>query len=141
VTPLAPVSAGKQTTLAEFQEDVKKTLGKNFGQFVKASQKPGDANVRVLRVAASGEVSQLPIQWIYYLVANERGQQTSLVFTLESSLAERFADADRKLVSGLRFTAAPQDTAAKAPPATPKTAQQTPAERTAAKPTKKIQAQ
>jgi len=141
VTPLAPVSAGKLTMLPEFQEDVKKTLGKNFGQFVKVSQKSGFANVRILRVVASGEVSQLPIQWIYYLVANENGQQTSLVFTLESSLAERFSDADRTLVSSLRFTDAPETTAAKPTPATPKTAQKTRSDRTAAKPSKEISPQ
>ena len=113
VSPLPPVSAGKQTSLGEFQADVKKSLGKNFGQFVNASEKPGHDNVRILRVVASGEVSQLPIQWIYYLVANEQGQQVSLAFTLEKSLAKRFNSADEPLISSLRFTGTPETDAAK----------------------------
>jgi hypothetical protein len=133
VSPLPPVSAGKQTSLSEFQADVQKSLGKNFGQFLNASEKPGHDNVRILRVVASGEVSQLTIQWIYYLVANEQGHQVSLAFTLEGNLTERFADADRKLVSSLRFAAPPETAPPTSETAAARSVKKKGADRTAAK--------
>lgn len=104
VTNLAEVKPGKQVTLEEFQEDVKEALGESFGGFENASQQPGGDNYRVLRVVAGGESSQLPIQWIYYLIANEQGRQVALTFTVEKTHSERLANADRALAETLRFT-------------------------------------
>jgi len=103
----------KPITLAEFQRDVQTSLGKNFGQFVKASQSTNDAGYTVLRLVVHGTVSQLPIEWIYYLIHDENGQGVSLAFTFEQDLAPRFADADRSLVSGLRIAEAANSTAAR----------------------------
>ncbi len=99
-------------TLAEFQQDVQKSLGKNFGQFTSASQATSEAGYSVLRVVARGTVSQLPIEWIYYLVQDGQGKRVSLAFTYEQELADRFAQADRTLVAQLRLTAPPVPTAA-----------------------------
>jgi hypothetical protein len=111
---ILPTDQKKPVSLAEFQQDVQHTLGKNFGQFVNASQSTTDAGYTLLRVVVRGTVSQLPIEWIYYLVADLKNQRVSLAFTLEQSLEERFAHADRALISELRFTEAPQPTAARA---------------------------
>ena len=65
-------------------------------------------------MVAEGEVSGLPIQWIYYLVTSaDGGQQAALAFTLEPSLAQRFAAADRELLARLRFTTPPAKEARK----------------------------
>jgi hypothetical protein len=98
-------------TLSEFQQDVQKSLGKNFGQFTSASQSTSEAGYSVLRVVARGNVSQLPIEWIYYLVQDSQGKRVSLAFTYEQELSERFAQADRALVSQLRLTKTPSPTA------------------------------
>jgi hypothetical protein len=103
----------KPVNLADFQRDVQNSLGKNFGQFVKASQDTSDAGYTVLRVVVHGTVSQLSIEWIYYLIENDRGQRVSLAFTLEESLQERFAQADRLLVGDLRLFDPTTPTAAK----------------------------
>jgi len=55
----------------------------------------------------------LPIEWIYYLVQDRQGHRVSLAFSLEQSLRERFADADRRVVEALRLTVPPTPTAAK----------------------------
>jgi hypothetical protein len=102
-------------TLAEFQQDVQNSLGKNFGQFTNASQSTNDAGYTVLRVVAHGAVSDLPIEWVYYLVANPKGQRVSLAFTYEQNLTERFAQADRMLVNQLRLTEPPAPTTARLP--------------------------
>lgn len=110
---LLPGTKKSPTTLAEFQKDVQTSLGKSFGQFTHASQSNNDAGYLVYRVVARGEVSQLPIEWIYYLIQEPMGRRVTLAFTYEQPLAERFANADRPLVRQLRITEPPTPTAAK----------------------------
>jgi hypothetical protein len=102
---LADHAPGKLVSLAEFQEDVRRALDKSFGQFVEASASSPGA-YRVYRVVVDGTASDLPMQWIYYLVAEPEGRQAALTFTVEQKLAERFADADKPIVQSLRFAAA-----------------------------------
>jgi len=103
VSKLPKLPAGEQLTLEGFQEDVRKTLGKNFGQIIEASQQVTEGGIRVLRVVASGNASELPIQWTYYHLSDDEGSRASLVLTIEADLVERFAAVDRELVSGFRF--------------------------------------
>jgi hypothetical protein len=103
IAPLPRVETGKQATLEQFQNDVKEALGKEFGQFVKASQRADEKKHRVLHVVAQGVVSELPIQWHYYLIANEQGEQIVFTFTVEASLAERLGQSDRDVVDSFTF--------------------------------------
>ncbi len=112
ISPLPSLAEGQQLTLEVFQEDVKKTLGKSFGQIVEASQETGDGGLRTLRVIVSGTASDLPIQWSYYHLSDKAGQRLALVFTIEGSLVERFAQIDRELVSGLQIVPGKQPTPA-----------------------------
>jgi hypothetical protein len=54
-------------------------------------------------VVAQGEVSQVPICWHYYLVADEHGRQVALAFTVEQKLLERFGKADEELIRSFGF--------------------------------------
>jgi hypothetical protein len=108
----------KPVTLAEFQRDVERSLGRNFGRFTSASQVVNESGYAVFRVVVQGTISELPIEWIYYLVQDRQGHRVSLAFSLEQSLRERFADADRHVVEALRLTVPPTPTAAR--PATTK---------------------
>jgi hypothetical protein len=99
-------------TLAEYQDEIKKSLGANFGQFVQAGEDNHKGGFHMLRVVASGRASELPIHWIYYLLTGPDGQRASFSFTLESSLVDRFAEADRQLIDTLKFIAPTQQTAA-----------------------------
>lgn len=103
VSQLKPLPNKEQLTLEGFQEDIRKTLGTNFGQIVEASQQVNEAGLRVLRVVASGNASELPIQWTYYHLSDDEGRRVSLVLTIEANLVERFAAVDRELISGFRF--------------------------------------
>jgi hypothetical protein len=109
-----PGGQSKPVSLAEFQQDVQQTLGKQFGQFTNASQSTNEAGCTVFRVVVRGTVSQLPIEWIYYLVADSNNQRVSLAFALEQSLEDRFENADRALVSALRLPEHPAPTATRA---------------------------
>jgi hypothetical protein len=103
VSALPKLAPGKEITLADFQEDVQKALGQSFGEFVEAGQSASDADYRVYRVVVQGQVSQLPIRWNYYLVADEHGHQVALAFTVEQKLLERFGQADQELIRSFRF--------------------------------------
>jgi hypothetical protein len=111
---MSPLSPKKEPLkLADFQRDVQQSLGKNFGQFVKANTTTNEAGYTVFRVVAQGTVSELPIEWVYYLLQDAEGRGVSLAFTYEQELASRFADADQILVDRLRMEASPAPTAAK----------------------------
>jgi hypothetical protein len=115
LSSLARVDVAKLPTLAEFQEEVRTALGKNFGEFVEAGQSANQVNYRVYRVVASGTVNDLPIEWHYYLVANELGQQAAFAFTVDAAKASRLKSVDKLLVNQIRFT--DPKVAAKATPA------------------------
>jgi hypothetical protein len=96
-------------SLEDYQDDVRSALGKDFGELVEAKQWGDSAGRRVLRVVANGTAhgksTEVPIQWIYYHVADQDGRQVALTFTVEQEHLERFAEADRAIVDSLRFAA------------------------------------
>lgn len=103
VAALDAAPAGEPFTLAHFQRDIEKSLGEKFGQFVTAKEETDSAGRRVFRVVATGKVSELPIQWVYYLYTTKSGRRLSVAFTMEQSLADRFAHADRQFLSKLEI--------------------------------------
>ena len=76
ISPLPKLE--KPIPLAEFQRDVERSLGKNFGKFVAAGQTINETGYAVFRVVVHGEVGGLPIEWIYYLVQDRTGKRVSL---------------------------------------------------------------
>lgn len=108
---LPKLAPGKEVTLADFQDDLKRALGENFGEFVEAGQRANEANYRVYRVVIQGKArvdtegkpADLPMQWRYYLVTEEHGRQVVFAFTVESELVDQLNQADRKLVRLFRF--------------------------------------
>ncbi|MCI0361937.1 MAG: hypothetical protein L0211_25930 [Planctomycetaceae bacterium] len=117
ISRLPQLAKGEQLTLEAFQEDVKKTLGNNFGQIAEASQEASGGGLRTLRVSVSGTTADIPIQWTYYHLSDDAGNRAALVFTIEGELVERFAQIDRELIAAFRFEAgkAPTPAATKGP--------------------------
>jgi hypothetical protein len=112
ISPLARVSPERPTPLAEFQADIQRSLGASFGHFERAAETVTPEGKRILRVVAQGVVSELPIQWVYYLISDAQGQRAALVFTVEQKLIERFEGADQQIIdtltlAGSRTAAAP----------------------------------
>ena len=94
---------GTQITLDGFREDVQRALAENCKEIVSASQSVNSQNVRVLRVEASGEVAETPITWIYHHLSDDQGRRLSFVYTLESSMMNRFDAADQAMTSSVFF--------------------------------------
>jgi hypothetical protein len=97
------VAAGKEPTLAKFQEEIRQGLGASFGRFAGSQESKGEAGQKIYRVVVQGEPQQIPIQWIYYRLADRSGRQIIVAFTVKRDLLGRFAKADEELVGGLRF--------------------------------------
>jgi hypothetical protein len=88
-------------TLAQFQADIRDALGKQFGQFLTASELRSTAGTPIYRVEVRGSVASVPVVWIYYWVTAPSGEALVLSFTLEEELRDRFVDADKQLLDGL----------------------------------------
>lgn len=103
VAPLSHAADSTELTVEAFQKDVARVLGDHFKNFVQARQRHSEADYRLLRVVAEGESSKVPMQWIYYLVADRHGRRVVLGFVIEQDKLDRFDQADRQLVSTLRL--------------------------------------
>ena len=102
---VSALSAGgaKSVALADFQEEIRQALGKNFRQFVRASQSTNEAEYQVYRVVAQGEASGVPVEWIYCRLADKLGRSMVVLFTAESNMGERLQENDRDLIRAIRF--------------------------------------
>jgi hypothetical protein len=114
VSHLQDVEPAKLPTLEQFQDDIRKSLDKNFGRFVHASEKRTTDGLLVYRTVIEGSASDLPILWNYYHVADSLGHHAVYAFTLEQNLTERLADMDEVMIATSTFLDA-DGTAALAP--------------------------
>jgi len=117
ITSLPAKSAGRQTSLDQFQKDIIFNLGKNFGELVRARQWTNSRGHFCYEVVARGLVDEVAIEWHYYLVAQQSGHRISLTVTTEAPMLERLGMTDHALVEAMELYQ----------PTPPKTAAQTPA--------------
>ena len=103
VTTLPPRSEGRSTTLEQFQNDIRDSLGKNLEEISAATQWTTSQGHDCLGVIANGKVQDVEMQWRYYLVSSPGMPRVTLAATVEKSQLERFADADRELVESLQL--------------------------------------
>ena len=130
ITRLPPKAADRPTTLEEFQQDITRSLGASFGQLVSSRQWDTGQGLHAMEVIVHGKVEQIPVEWHYYLLTTDDGQQrATLAVTIEGEQVKRLANADKKLIESLELmqaarpatapTAAPQPTEVPQPPAPP----------------------
>ncbi len=103
VTTLPARSAGRATSLEQFERDVRDSLGKNLETVAAATQWTTSQGLDCLGVIANGKVQDVPVQWRYYLVASEGTPRVTLAFTVEQGLLKRFDNADREIVDSLEL--------------------------------------
>ena len=72
-------------------------------QIVDAKEETDPNGRRILRVVATGTVSNAPVQWIYYHVTNAQGERLSCVFTMGGEDSEAFGFTDLEMINSLRF--------------------------------------
>jgi hypothetical protein len=105
ITSLPQAAAASLPTREDVQRDIERSLA---GQVVRSDATDESDRVdglRVVRVASAGTAGRLPFRWIHYVLAAQDGSRVSVTFMFEESLVQRFGDADRPLIDGLRLTA------------------------------------
>ena len=105
ITSLPQAAAASLPTRDDVQRDIERSLA---GQVVRsdATDESDRADgLRVVRIASTGTAGRLPFRWIHYVLAAQDGSRVSVTFMFEESMVQRFGDADRPLIDGLRLTA------------------------------------
>lgn len=103
ITSLPSKSAGRQTTLEEFERDIRFALKDNFGELVSSRQWTNSFGHHCLEVVVRGTAEEVPIEWHYYLVAPETGNRVSIAVTIQGEMVNRLAAADRALVNAVEL--------------------------------------
>jgi hypothetical protein len=116
ITSLPAKSAGRQTTLDEFERDIRYSLRENFGQLVASRQWTNAFKHHCLEVVVRGTAEEVPVEWRYYLVAPESGNRVSVAVTIDGQMVERLASADRALVNAIQLVPPTGRVAAGNPP-------------------------
>ena len=98
-------SAGRQTSMEDFQKDIRFSLGKDFGYFVRGREWTNQHGHHCTAVVVRGVVEEIPVEWHYYLVAPEEGHRVSLALTMEEPDAGRLGETDQNLVDSLELIA------------------------------------
>jgi hypothetical protein len=113
VTTLTVRPTDKPMTLQEFEADVTKTLGDKLDKVEAATEWANEAGHHCLGVIATGTAEDVPMEWRYYLIAAEGMRQVAVSVTVEQSIRERFADADKAIIDSLVLLEPPPATALK----------------------------
>ena len=103
ITSLPQAAAVPLPTGDEVQRDVERSLAGQIVQSDNAEESDRADGLKVVRVASSGTAGRLPFRWIHYVLAAQDGRRISVTFMYEASMLQRFADADRSLVEGVRL--------------------------------------
>lgn len=103
VSPMPSLAAGKQTSMDQFQNDIRTSLGASLKEIVEAAQTKTQSGIALYRVLARGESQKVPMHWLYYLCIAPDGRQTAFVFAVETRLAEQLANRDREMVESVLF--------------------------------------
>lgn len=115
ITRLPKLSAGQQLTLAGMQDDIRRSLAESLEQVLEAGEKVNSAGLRMLRVVAIGQTSDVPVRWVYSHLSDDSGRRVSLVFTMSGEAAEQFGAADEQMTGS--FELLPEPTEAEPTPA------------------------
>lgn len=119
VSRLPALDSGTQLTLDGLQEEIRRSLGKRFGEFLESSERVTDTKLRLLRVEVSGEQEEVAIRWLYAHLSDDHGRRLAMVFTLAADEAEAFSGQDLQILDSLEFvesSAASSQTAAGSSP-------------------------
>jgi len=106
---LLPAEEAK-LTLAGLRANVQQVLGENFGRIVDANELRSPTGHQMFHVHVIGQVSDVPIHWIYYVMTTPDGKNYAAAFTVDEKTLERFANGDREFVDGIGFLQAAEET-------------------------------
>ncbi len=95
---------GKHQDLAQFRDDLRRSLKERFVQFLGAGEVDGDpAGGFRYKVAVQGREGKLGVLWNYYLIASPAGDQLLATFTLAEQDAAAFGTQDLEIIGSLQW--------------------------------------
>jgi hypothetical protein len=97
--------------LADFEKEVCQALGDKVGKVAAATEWTTPTGLRCLGVLIDGTVNEVAVQWRYYRLSAPGMPQATVSVTVEQSVLERFANADRPLVDSLELLGEPKTAA------------------------------
>ncbi|WP_146529048.1 hypothetical protein [Novipirellula artificiosorum] len=100
---LSRLAGDKQWTMNAFQQDVRKTLGEQWREFVVANERVTETGLVVMTLVARGAVEEVPIEWVIQHYSDDSGRRVLATFTMEGDAADSFAGSDDQLASTLRM--------------------------------------
>ena len=103
VTTLPARSEGNETSLKDFEHDVRTSLGDSLETVTASTEWMTAQGHTCLGIVATGSVAEVPIEWRYYLLASPGLPRVSLAVTIEQEQLEQFDDADRQMVDSLEL--------------------------------------
>ena len=103
--PQAPASA--LPTREDLQRDIERSLAGQVVRVEAGEETDRGDGLRIVRLASTGTAGGLPFRWIHSVLATGDGRRVSVTFMFEESMLQRFAEADRPLIEGLRLPAGP----------------------------------
>ena len=104
ITNLTDMEPGRQLSIEGYQNDIQKSLGKRFGQFLEADERISQTGLRMMRIVTIGQVEGVPVQWIHLLLSNDSGRHLSLAYSMNATSVETFGTNDLQMAGSLEFT-------------------------------------
>ena len=105
ITSLPQSATAPLPSRDDVQRDIERSLAGQIVRSDSAQESDRVDGLRVVRIASSGTAGRLPFRWIHYVLAAQDGSRVSVTFMCEESMLQRFGNADRPLVEGLRLPA------------------------------------
>ena len=97
------VETKSPTSLAEFSENLRKGLGESFGSIASADERVNSSGYKELRVIIDGAVDDLLLRWVYYLLTDNRGNQSVVVFVIHPDKMKQFGNSDELIIDSFRM--------------------------------------
>jgi hypothetical protein len=112
LSPIPAAPAGQHASLDDFESDIAEALGNNLKGIVSHDEVPTGDGRKIFRFVTEGQIQvagnagavEIPMQWIYYLVAAPSGKQVSAMFAIEPAYLESLAGRDVQMMQSIRFT-------------------------------------
>lgn len=117
LSPIPSVKPGEHTPAAEFEDDIRRSLGAQLIHLKSTETLPTRDRRHLQRAIAQGAVGDRKLTWIYYLLTDPSGKQVSLMFALDTDAVEKLGQRDLEFVQSVRFGAPPSVAILKTPPA------------------------
>ena len=103
MTPATDADDDHQADKTRFQAHVEQALAENNGQLQEISTAKREDGLQMVRISASGKANELPITWVYYMLADPSGQRLALVFTYATAQEKHFNSADLDLIGNMKL--------------------------------------